>query len=195
LEEEFRMSFDPREFSKLLVTDTCAVWNLLSSDRLYKAAISAKLTFCITPMVLYECLYKPRNINTPKKAELKDRFLLETKKGQFPLQHCELDDLLAISKTAPVSLGSGELSCIAMAYKLKTIAVMTDERKARNYAENKLSLKVETTPKLYGWLHYHRHLIDGDHTDIISEHESFEKMPLTYFLNQAYEVALQYRAI
>jgi hypothetical protein len=70
---------------------------------------------------------------------------------------------------------------------------MTDEKLARRFAEQTLNLRVETTPKLYGWLHYQRKLNDSDHGDIIQEHETFERRPLTVFLNSAYETALQYR--
>ena len=54
------MALDPTQFSMMAVTDTCSVWNMLSSRKLYQAAVNAKLHFCVTPMVLYECLQKPR---------------------------------------------------------------------------------------------------------------------------------------
>jgi len=144
-------------------------------------------------MVLYECLYKPRKVVTSRKAELISRFRDARDKGTFPTQACDLEDLLTVSREAPVGLSSGELSCIATAYKVPTIAVMTDERQARHYAEKKLHLIVETTPRLYAWLHYRRYLSDGDHGEVISEHEMYEQRPLTKFFNDAYEAALQYR--
>ncbi len=189
------MALDPRKFHHMLVTDTCAVWNMLSSRKLFRSACSAKLYFCITPMVLYECLHKPRKTVTPEQTELIKRFKVARIGNAFPTQACELDDLLVVSRGAPVGLGSGELSCIATAYKLTTIGVMTDEGQARLYAEQSLSLIVETTPKLYAWLHYNRHLSDGDHGEIIDEHEKYERRPLTKFLNEAYEAALQHRLI
>jgi hypothetical protein len=70
---------------------------------------------------------------------------------------------------------------------------MTDERQARLYSEQSLRLIVETTPKLYAWLHYNRHLSDGDHGEVIAEHEKYERRPLTKFFNEAYVAALQYR--
>lgn len=72
---------------------------------------------------------------------------------------------------------------------------MTDDRQARHYAENKLQLRVETTPKLYGWLHFNRYLTDGDHMQVINEHKIYERRPLTKFLNEAYDAALQYLLI
>ena len=187
------MALDPRNFHRMVVTDTCSVWNLLSSRILFRSACSAGLYFCITPMVLYECLHKPRKAVTPEQTELIKRFEAARDGKTFTTQVCDLDDLMAVNSRAPMRLNSGELSCIAIAYKMNTIAVMTDEKLARQYAERSLSLKVETTPKLYAWLHYSRHLSDGDHDDVISEHEKYERRPLTNFFNDAYKTALQYR--
>jgi predicted nucleic acid-binding protein len=117
----------------------------------------------------------------------------QRRKGAFGIQQCGLDDLLAVMNTAPQALSSGELSCMAVAYRTQAMAIMTDDRKARTFAEDSLGLGVETTARLYGWLHYHRRLLDGDHADVIEEHEKYERRPLTAFFNEAYESALQYR--
>ena len=130
------MSFDPARFAIASVVDTCSVWNMLSSLRLNQAAIQAKLHFCITPVVLYECLYKPRPNITSEQKELMDRLVSNRAKGRFPVQECSLADLLTISERAPGKLGSGELSCIAAAYRIRNIAVMTDEKLARRYAQS-----------------------------------------------------------
>ena len=187
------MSFDPARFAFASVVDTCAVWNMLSSLRLNEAAIQAKLHFCITPVVLYECLHKTRTNITSEQRELMNRLESNRAKGRFPVQECSLDDLLAISEKAPGRLGSGELSCIATAYRIRSIAVMTDEKLARKYAFEKLGLSVETTPRLYGYLHFHLHLGGGDHDEVIREHEHFEKRPLTQFFNQTFEEAMRCR--
>ncbi|MDI1231739.1 MAG: hypothetical protein PSU93_11370 [Methylobacter sp.] len=187
------MEFDPTKFSMMAVSDTCSVWNILSSRKLFQATKAAKLHFCITPMVLYECLYKPRSSITPEKSELITRLEKAQADGAFPIQECELEDLVELARQAPSGLGSGEMSCIAMAYRIRSIAFMTDEKKARKFASGKLSLVVETTPKLYGWLHYKLFLSDGDHDDVIREHEYYEKMPLTKFFAVAFEEALRCR--
>lgn len=189
------MAIDPTTFSRMAVADTCSVWNILSSRKLFQAAKAANVHFCITPMVLYECLSKPRSSITPEKQEMISRLEKARQNGDFPIQECQLEDLAELARQAPSGLGSGEMSCIAMAYRIRSIAFMTDEKKARNFAENKLSLTVETTPKLYAWLHYKRVLSDGDHQDIINEHENYEKMPLTKFLQIAFEEALRCRLL
>jgi hypothetical protein len=187
------MALDPTKFSTVAVTDTCSVWNVLSSRKLYQASISAKVHFCITPMVLYECLHKPRTAMTSEKAELIGRLEKARRDGGFPLQECDLEDLAALARLVPKGLGSGEMSCIATAYRIRSIAFMTDEKKARNFALQKLGLNVETTPKLYAWLHYCRHLSDGDHEDVIREHERYEKRPLTTFFTDAFNEAMRCR--
>lgn len=187
------MSFDPARFSQISVVDTCAVWNMFSSQRLNQAAINSKLHFCITPVILYECLQKPRSNITEQQQQLMTRFRNERNAGRFPVQGCSLEDLLAVSAKAPGKLSSGELSCIATAYRIRSIAVMTDEKLARKYAQGTLNLSVETTPRLYGYLHYHFHLSGADHDHVIAEHERFEQRPLTQFFNQTFNDAMRCR--
>lgn len=189
------MSFDPSRFSSMVVTDTCSVWNTLSSRRLFSAAIAAKIHFCITPMVEYECLYKTRSNPSPESIELMQRLKTAQRNGAFPIQPCELEDLLNVSQTAPKGLGAGELSCIAVAYKVRSLAFMTDEKKARYHARDRVMIAVETTPRLYGFLHFYRHLGDSDHAEVIAEHQRFEKRPLTTFLDDAYRHAMYCRCL
>lgn len=189
------MSFDPSRFSQMVVSDTCAVWNMLSARRLFSAAVAAKVYFCITSMVAYECFFKPRSRITAESEELMKRLQNAQKNGAFRIQPCGLDDLLNVTRTAPKGLGAGELSCIAVAYNIRSLAFMTDEKQARYHAEVRLNLAVETTPRLYGFLHFHRHLSDSDHAEIIAEHERFEQRPLTSFFNEAYEHAMRSRCM
>ena len=187
------MALDPTKFSRMTVFDTCSVWNVLSSRRLYQATIGANIYFCITPMVLYECLYKPRSCMTPKKKEMIKRLEKARADGEFPIQECDLDDLAVIAQIAPRGLGSGEISCIATVYQIRNIAFMTDDKRAHNFASEKLDLHVETTPKLYAWLHYNCRLSDGDHVEIIREHEFYECRPLTVFFQEAFDEAMRCR--
>lgn len=187
------MALDPTRFAPVSVADTCSVWNMLSSRKLYQAAVNAKLHFCVTGMVLYECLQKPRSFSSPERTEMMQRLERARQEGAFPCQPCSLDDLADTFRIAPRGLGSGELSCIAVAYRVRSIAFMTDERQARHVASRQFGLEVETTPKLYAWLHYHQHLGGGDHEDVIREHESYESRPLTRFLREAYEEAMRCR--
>ena len=67
------MSIDPSFFHKHNITDTCAVWNILSSPKLYATSKAAQVTFYCTYFVIYECLYKERQRETKKDNELKSR--------------------------------------------------------------------------------------------------------------------------
>jgi hypothetical protein len=187
------MALDPTHFSPVSVADTCSVWNMLSSRKLYQATIDAKLHFCVTGMVLYECLQKPRSFTSPERTEMMRRLEHARRCGWFPTEPCSLDDLADMSRQAPRGLGSGELSSIAVAYRVRSIAFMTDEKQARHVASTKFDLKVETTPKLYAWLHYRQHLGGGDHEDVIREHEMYESRPLTQFFREAYDEAMRCR--
>lgn len=189
------MSFDPRRFHSMVIADTCSVWNVLSSRRIFSAACTANVHFCITEMVRYECIIKPRNHATAEQKELIKRYGSATAVGQFPVQACSVEDFIEVARGAPLVLSSGELSCIATAYRIRSLAFMTDEKRARKYARDKLSLYVETTPRLYAWLHYMRHLGDSDHEPAIIEHEKYERRPLTLFLREAYEAAVRAAAM
>ncbi len=189
------MAFDPSHFSSMVVIDTCAVWNVLSSKKLFRSAIAARVSFCLTPMILYECIYKKRKVLTTQMIELIERFNTARANRGFEDCGCDIDNLLSVSRQAPSGLSSGELSCIATAYEIPSLAFMTDEKKARRYAEEILKLKVETTAKMYGWLHFKGHLTDWDHKEIVIEHETYERRPISKFLEDAYIAALEYRAM
>lgn len=189
------MALDPRNCHVVLVTDTCSVWNVLSSRKLFRSTRASNRFFLITPVVLYECHRITKKQSRPEATELLKRFQEARAGGVFAEQTCEIEDLLVVARNASTRLSSGELSCMAVAYRLRTVAFMTDDRLARRHAEQQLQLVVVTTPKLYAWLHYHRHLSDGDHPDVIREHEQNERRPLSQFLNEAYEAALQCRLI
>jgi predicted nucleic acid-binding protein len=187
------MALDPSSFYLHNITDTCSVWNILSSKQLYLAATNAKVHFCITSMVLYECLYKPRSSITTEEGEIVNRLKKARNQEKFPVVECDLNDLALIASKAPKKLGSGELSCIAATHQIRSVSFMTDDWKARQFAENNLKLNVQTTPKLYAWLHFHLYLSDSDHRPIIEEHERFERRPLTPFLEEAYQEAARCR--
>jgi hypothetical protein len=112
------MAFDPRTFSTLVTIDTCAVWNVLSAKKLSLAAFSSGVHFIITPMVNYECLFKARKQDTVEQNELKGRLKQVLAKQLISIQHCDLDDLITVARMAPKKLSSGELSCLAMSYRI-----------------------------------------------------------------------------
>lgn len=130
---------------------------------------------------------------TSEQLEVVSRLEHARTDGQFQETPCNLDDLLEVIRSAPSGLGSGELSCIAVARRIRAIAFMTDDQDARWFASRNLGLTVETTPKLYAWLHFQRQLTDSDHIEVVREHERHESRPLTKYFCEAYHEALRCR--
>ncbi len=185
------MTIDPTQFYSVNVVDTCAVWNVLSSNKLYAAAKAANCHFCVTSFVNYECLSKPRK-KPPKPAdlELKQRLTKEQLQGRFAVHSCDISDLQAIKILQNRRrLGMGELSSIAFAMKIGH-AVITDDKKARKLAEDSGHHLTQTTPHLFSWLIFSRRLTDSDKNTVIDDHKALG-LPLAPHFEIAYEMALQ----
>lgn len=191
MEKDLNMPLNPSSFIKLNVTDTCSIWNILSSNVLWKAAQSAKCVFCCTAFVQYECLDKPRRSISPKEEELKKRLKIEQSKNNFSVYHLDIKDLLDVEVLRErKNLGKGELSSIAFA-KITRQAFLTDDQGARKLASTALDANnVQTTPHLFGWLIHERFLNDGDKQLVIDQHLSF-KRPLKEYFESMYMKALE----
>ncbi|MBC7940963.1 MAG: hypothetical protein H7Z19_14610 [Chitinophagaceae bacterium] len=186
------MAVDPSKFRLINVADTCSVWNLLSSDRLYAAAKEARCEFCITSFVRYECLTKPRKARSTAESELMRRLTQEQSRGGFAAHSCDIGDLQAIQILENRKrLGKGEPSSIAFAMKVGQ-AVITDDMKARALAPASAHALTQTTAHLFSWLIFNGRLGDSDKADVIAQHEAMGR-PLTPHFNRAYEMALQCR--
>lgn len=184
------MAIDPSKFHKINVADTCSVWNILSSRRLYVAAQEAKCEFCITGFVFYECLVKPRSSPTDADLELRERLERERKRGKFASHSCSIDDLQAIADLENRRrLGKGELSSIAFASKIRQ-AFITDDLKARALSESVADSITQTTPHLHSWLIFNNTLTDADHQEVLSQHTEMGGSLATH-LDNAYQMALQ----
>lgn len=130
------MAIDPSKFHQVNVVDTCAVWNVLSSARLYSAAKEAGCDFCMTGFVAYECLVKKRGVRKPTDEELIKRLQKAQRNGAFGTHATTIDDLQRVAELEQRRrLGKGELSTIAFAIKINQ-AVMTDDQKARRLAQD-----------------------------------------------------------
>ncbi|HRB81193.1 MAG TPA: hypothetical protein PK614_02930 [Nitrospira sp.] len=174
------MGIDVSRFHPHNVTDTCAVWHVLSSQILYATALSMGCHFCITQFVLYECLFKPRTHSLIGR-ELQSRLRREQSKGIFksyPLAVEDLQDIGILENRQRLS--KGELSSIAFAKKTSQ-AFLTDDQGARKLARGVVTQGVQTTPHLFGWLFFSGHLADGDRTALIREHEAMGGRLSRYF--------------
>ncbi|MBD2119387.1 hypothetical protein [Trichocoleus sp. FACHB-262] len=188
------MSIDPSQFKELNVTDTCVIWNVLSSRLLYMAANAAGCSFCCTNFVHYECLHKPRKTYTSEDVELQNRLKEAIQDGKFRSYHLDLEDLQEVDILQKrKNLGKGELASIAFAKKTNQ-AFLTDDVKARKLAEEVMTRQfVQTTPHLVGWLFFVSFLGDGDLKSIVDEHQKHNR-PLAQYFKEMYNKALDYRS-
>lgn len=186
------MPIDPSKFHLVNVADTCSVWNVLSSVRLYAAAKEARCEFCITSFVQYECLNKPRKTLTTAESELMRRLTQEQSRGNFASYSCSIGDLQAIKLLeSRKRLGKGELSSIAFAMKIGQ-AFITDDMKARKLANEAGHAYVQTTPHLFSWLIFKGRLGDSDKETVIVQNTAMN-LPLAPHFETAYNMALQCR--
>lgn len=184
------MAIDPSKFHPFNVTDTCSVWNILSSNRLRSAAKDASCDFCITSFVCYECLIKPRKSHTEGDRELCRRLRAEQRGGSFTAHSCAIGDLQDVKiLESRKRLGMGEISSIAFAMRIGQ-AVLTDDQKARKLAQAAGHPLVQTTPHLLSWLIFTRRLGDADVAIVVDQHKAMEG-DLAPHLERAYGFALQ----
>jgi hypothetical protein len=187
------MAVDPRSFHLFNMVDTCAVWNVLASRRLYQAAIAEGCIFSCTGFVIYECLFKPRQKANEHDFELQRRLIEERKNGRFHAYNLGLEELQEVEiLERRRKLGKGELSSIAFA-KQTGQAFLTDDQRARRLALEVIHGYVQTTPHLFGWLLYTGILEESDRDPIIAEHQALN-LPLAKWLEEICETALRYRS-
>jgi len=177
------------------ITDTCAVWNLLSSARLLAAALRGRCEFAVTRVVLYECLLKPRSRDHEHDQELRDRLVRERAAGRFKDHSLSLADVQEVAQLeARRRLGHGELASIAFAKRTHT-AFCSDDRNAQKLAEDVLGReRVQTTPHLLGWLVFNASVVDSEVDRILIEHEEVGR-PLRPHLTAMYEEGMRCRLL
>jgi hypothetical protein len=186
---------DVSSFQMGNVVDTCAVWHLLSSRCLYNAAISRRVSLCITNFVLYEALFKARSRPNDADKRLKSRLAEERKQGQFIDYHLDIDDLQEVEILQNRRrLSKGELSTLAFAKKT-TQAVLTDDRKAWRLAREYLSSgQSQSVPHLLGWLFFDGVLADHEIEIVKNEHQETQGTMGSHF-QAAYEEALRCKLV
>ncbi|MFO0680509.1 MAG: hypothetical protein U0234_00595 [Sandaracinus sp.] len=177
------------------IADTCAVWNVLSSARLFAAACRLHCEFAVTQVVLYECLQKPRTRPHAHDDEMKERLRRQRESGRFPTVTLDLQDVQEVARLeARRRLGRGELASIAFAKRAGT-AFCSDDRNAQKLGEEALGRHgVQTTPHLLGWLVFVGALVDADVVEVFAEHEAVGG-PLRPHLGAAYEEGLRCRLL
>lgn len=189
------MPIDPSTYQLQNVTDTCSVWNVLSSTIISTGAHLAGVRFVCTDYVVYECLHKPRKATSLSDEELQSRLIQAREAGRFQSYSLDLEDLQDLEILAQrKNLGKGELSTLAYARKAR-LAMLTDDQSARRYAIAILGhTAVQTTPHLVGWLFYYRHIDEGRKEELVREHIALGR-PLGAFFEIAYLEAFRCRLL
>ena len=165
----------PDSFWAVNVTDTCAIWNLVGTATLFRTALRQRLSFVITNTVFYECFLKSRG-KTPSTVHRKLRVRLRQhlQQGEVRQVDATIDDLQEVMSIARyrgvgTRLGYGEISCIAVARRLRQ-AVLTDNKRDFRAIGGLIDGLMQTTPRLLGWLYLEEQLTDGDVEEIMAEH-------------------------
>jgi len=186
------MAIDFSAFHLHNIADTCAVWNVLSSNRLFRAALSANVAFACTGVVIYECLHKPRKSESEADRQLQNRLRAAAKASEVTVCPIQIEDLQIVALLENRKrLGKGELSTIAFAIRTRQ-AVLSDDQKARRLVNDIMSRPAQTTPHLFGWLYFVNRLSDSDKDIVIGEHREVGR-PLELHLEAAYREALRCR--
>ena len=165
----------PDVFRPVNVTDTCAIWNLVGSTTLFRTARQEHLSFVITNTVSYECFIKSRgSAPSPAHRQLRQRLAKHIERGEVRQSDVTIDDLQDVINTArrlgsDKRLGCGEISCAALARRLRQ-AVLTDNKRDFRAIGELVDGLLQTTPRLLGWLCLVGRLTDGDVNDVIKEH-------------------------
>lgn len=189
------MSIDVSQFVLNNVVDTCAVWNILSSDLLYSTSRDAACLLCCTETVRYECLDAKRSRPTGEDQALIGRMRAAIARGEIVVYALDVEDLqdeMALRNRK--RLGRGELSSIVWAIKTRQ-AFLTDDQAARALARTVLPAgHVQTTPHLLGWLTFTGRIGGRDKDHIVAEHAAMLG-PLGNYFEKAYGLALEYRRL
>ena len=168
----------PDTINLVNVTDTCAVWHLVGADTLFRTARRLKIAFIITSTVFYECFVKTRGRPlTIEQRALRERLQEHIEYERVSQMNVTIEDLqealeLARRRGFDKRLGQGEFSCIALVRRLGHSAVLTDNKRDFRAIEALVENRLQTTPRLLGWLYVEGHLSDSDVDEVIREHES-----------------------
>ena len=177
---------------RFVSVDACSIQNVCASKTFINKSVSAGFEYNIPEYALYEAVYKP--LKQPNEFIRKKRaFILEqVEHGKIHLVKLTLEDLqemLALRGNKP-NLGNGELACIVYS-KNKPLAVLTDDKAARNYSKKLLGEnKAYETAEIVANMVFNHIITDGECMDIINEERlSNSNMDKPYL--EAYNQALR----
>lgn len=181
-----------KEVCKYVAVDACSIQNICSSRTFLGKSISAGFEYNIPEYTLYEAVHKPlrkSNKTIESQRAIIRRYVSEGKIRQARLTIDDLQEMLALRREKP-SLGNGELACIVYS-KNKPLAVLTDDKAARNYTKRLLGEnKAFETAEIVANMVFNHNLTDGECMDIINEErQKHTNMDEPYL--EAYKQALR----
>lgn len=177
---------------RFVAVDACSIQNVCASKTFLNKSVSAGFEYNVPEYAFYEAVYKPLKQHN-ELIRRKRAFILEqVELGKIHLAKLTLDDLqemLTLRDNKP-NLGNGELACIIYT-KNKPLAVLTDDKAARNYSKKILGEnKAYETAEIVASMVYNHIITDGECMDIINEERlSNSNMDKPYL--EAYNQALR----
>lgn len=175
-----------------MAVDACSIQNICASKTFLNKSVSAGFEYNIPEYALYETVYKPLKQPNESIKEKRAFILEQIEQRKIHLAKLTLDDLqemLTLRSNKP-NLGNGELACIVYS-KNKPLAVLTDDKAARNYSKKILGEnKAYETAEVFANMVFNHILTDGESMDIINEEiQSNSNMDKSYL--EAYNQALR----
>ena len=181
-----------REICKYLTTDACSIQNICASKTFLRKSISAGFEYSIPEYTFYEAVSKPLKRCNPLIEQQRTVVKEQVEAGRVRLAKLTLDDLqeMSVLREEKPSLGNGELACIVYS-KNKLLAVLTDDKTARNYTKRLFGeKKAYETAEIVANMVFTHSITDDECMNIISEEvESRSNMDKPYF--EAYQQALR----
>lgn len=177
---------------RFVAADACSIQNVCASKTFLNKSVSAGFEYNIPEYALYEAVYKPLKHPDELIREKRAFIMEQVKVGKLRLAKLTLDDLqeMLTLKINKPNLGNGELACIVYS-KNKPLAVLTDDKAARNYSKKILGKdRAYETAEIFANMVYNHIITDGECMDIIQEEiQSHSNMDKTFF--EAYNQALR----
>lgn len=180
------------DICRYVAIDACSIQNICASKTLLNKSISASFEYNIPEYALYEAICKPLRQANRAVEERRHLIRLQIELGRIQKAKLTLDDLqeMLVLRSNKPNLGNGELACIVYA-KNKPLAVLTDDKTARNYTKRILGdNKAFETAEIVAYMVYNHIISDGECMDIINEEkQSSSNMDKPYY--EAYQQALR----
>lgn len=160
-----------KQVCKFVATDACSIQNVCASKTFLNKSLSAGFEYNIPEYALYEAVRKPLRMANIKIESQRAFILKQISEGKIRKARLTIDDLqemLALRSNKP-NLGKGELACIVYS-KDKPLAVLTDDKTARNYTKSFLGEdKAFESAEIVAYMVFNHNITDGECQDIINE--------------------------